>query len=109
MILRHICRDFVEMTPRGKDNYCCGGGGGTVSIDEIRKFRTHIGAAAKAAQIRATGAAFVVAPCANCKKQTGELIEDFRLEARHVGLHDLMLQAIVTPDGQKPIIKPSEY
>jgi hypothetical protein len=24
-------QDFVEMTPSGPDNYCCGGGGGTVS------------------------------------------------------------------------------
>ncbi|MBW2258782.1 MAG: (Fe-S)-binding protein, partial [Deltaproteobacteria bacterium] len=39
-ILRHIAADFVEMTPHGKDNYCCGGGAGTVSIDEIRAFRT---------------------------------------------------------------------
>ena len=39
-ILQAICRDFVEMTPNRTENYCCGGGGGTVSIDEIRQFRT---------------------------------------------------------------------
>ncbi len=51
-ILRAICEDFVDMTPRGRDNYCCGGGGGSVSIDEIRPFRTRVGGAAKAEQIR---------------------------------------------------------
>ena len=40
-ILKHICADFVEMTPNRQDNYCCGGGGGTVSIDEIREVPHH--------------------------------------------------------------------
>ena len=55
-ILQHICKDFVEMTPNRQENYCCGGGGGTVSIDEIREFRTKVGGKAKADQVRRTGA-----------------------------------------------------
>ena len=51
-LLRHICAEYVDMTPRGRENYCCGGGGGTVSIDEIRAFRTGIGGRTKAEQIR---------------------------------------------------------
>ncbi len=94
VILRHICEDFVEMTPRGMDNYCCGGGGGTVSIDEIKEFRMAIGGKTKADQLRRTGAYYVVTPCANCKKQTDEIIEAHGLEMQKVGLHDLMLKAI---------------
>lgn len=98
-ILRHICADFVEMTPHGRENYCCGGGGGTVSIDEIRKFRTAIGGRTKAEQIRRTGAAIVVAPCANCKKQVKEVCEDNGLgQVQVVGLHDLILKAIEAPE-----------
>ncbi|MCP4600458.1 MAG: (Fe-S)-binding protein [Proteobacteria bacterium] len=93
-ILRHICEDFVEMTPRGKDNYCCGGGGGTVSIDEIHDFRMLIGGKTKAEQLRKTGAHYVVTPCANCKKQTDEIIAAHKLEMEKLGLHDLLLQAI---------------
>ncbi len=95
-ILQHICEDFVEMTPNRRDNYCCGGGGGAVSIDEIREFRTKTGGKAKADQIRATGAKWVVAPCANCKKQIGEVIEDNGLanQAEVTGLHDLILKSI---------------
>jgi Fe-S oxidoreductase len=100
-ILRHICRDFVEMHPNGKDNYCCGGGGGTVSIDEIHDFRMNIGGKTKADQIAATGAGIVVTPCANCKKQIDEIISDFNLSIERKGLHDLMLRAIVMPDGQR--------
>jgi Fe-S oxidoreductase len=94
-ILRAICRDFVEMTPNRTQNYCCGGGGGTVSIDEIRAFRTGPLGKRKADQIRATGARYLVAPCANCKKQLREVCQDNGLDdVEVVGLHDLLLKVI---------------
>ncbi len=94
-ILRAICTDFVEMFPNRTENLCCGGGGGTVSIDEIRAFRTGLMGKKKAEQIRATGAKIVVAPCANCKKQLREVCEDNGLaDVQVVGLHDLLLKAI---------------
>jgi Fe-S oxidoreductase len=93
-ILRAFIDDFVEMEPRGRDNYCCGGGSGTVSMDEMRQFRTAIGGRRKAEQLRATGAHYVVAPCANCKKQLREVIEDHKLDMEVIGLHDLILRAI---------------
>ena len=83
------------MTPNRTENYCCGGGGGTVSIDEIRAFRTKKMCKRKADQIRATGAQLVVAPCANCKKQLKEVCEDNGLEdVKIIGLHDLLLKCI---------------
>jgi Fe-S oxidoreductase len=107
-ILRAICERYVEMTPRGRDNYCCGGGGGTVSIDEIRRFRTLVGGATKAGQIRRTGAEFVVAPCANCKKQLREVCEDNGLDhVKVVGLHDLLLRAIEPPEFMRIAVEPS--
>jgi Fe-S oxidoreductase len=94
-ILKAICPDYVEMTPNRTDNYCCGGGGGTVSIDEIRAFRTGPLGMRKAEQIRETGAQIVVSPCANCKKQLRELCQDNDMEDVEVtGLHDLLLRVI---------------
>lgn len=93
-LLRAICSNFVEMTPNGRQNYCCGGGGGTVSIDELRPYRTIVGGRTKAEQIRATGAKICVAPCANCKKQLRELMEDNGIDCQIVGLHDLLYKAI---------------
>lgn len=99
-ILRAICKEYVEMTPNRTENYCCGGGGGTVSIDEIRAFRTGPLARRKARQIRETGARYVVAPCANCKKQLRELCQDNGLEeVQVVGLHDLLLKVIDLEKG----------
>jgi Fe-S oxidoreductase len=86
--------DFVEMTPHGTQNYCCGGGGGTVSIEEMEDFRMEIGAKVKADQLKATGADIVVAPCANCKKQLRQVIKHYDLPMEVKGLHDLLYQAI---------------
>ena len=107
-ILKAICKNYVEMTPNRTENYCCGGGGGMVSIDEIREFRTKLMGRRKADQIRETGAEIVVAPCANCKKQLSEVIEDNGLEGVEVkGLHDLLLKAIDfgTPEAESEVEK----
>ncbi len=98
-ILRSFVKDFVEMTPNGRENYCCGGGGGTVSLDEIHKFRMEIAGRKKMEQIRATGAEIVVAPCANCKKQLRELMKYHELPVEVVGLHDLIMRAIRMPNS----------
>ena len=55
----------------------------------------------KRIRYEATGAHYVVAPCANCKKQVDEVIKDHELPQVRTGLHDLMLKAIVLPNGQK--------
>ncbi|MEJ2368272.1 MAG: (Fe-S)-binding protein [Acidobacteriota bacterium] len=95
-ILRSFCKDYVDMEPKGAKNYCCGGGGGTVSVDEIRSYRTGVTGKLKADQIRATGAHYVVAPCANCKKQLREVCQDHGLnDVEVVGLHDLIYKAVV--------------
>jgi Fe-S oxidoreductase len=104
-LIRAFCSDFVEMTPNREENYCCGGGGGTVSIDELRPYRTGISGLAKAEQIKATGAKYVIAPCANCKKQLREVLEDNRVDCEVVGLHDLIYKALVL---EKPASAPSE-
>jgi Fe-S oxidoreductase len=96
-VLKAFCSQYVEMAPNGRMNLCCGGGGGTVSIDEIRPFRTAVSGRLKAEQIRRTGATYCVAPCANCKKQLRELMEDQGVECEILGLHDLIYKAILLP------------
>jgi Fe-S oxidoreductase len=98
-ILGSFVDDFVDMTPNGRMNYCCGGGGGLVSMDETKPFRMDVAGLVKADQIRATGAQIVIAPCANCKKQLKEIVEHYELPCRVLGLHDLVLQVIDLPGG----------
>ncbi len=94
-IIKSFIKNFVEMSPAGIKNYCCGGGGGTVSIDEMRKFRTQIAGRRKFEQLRATGAEIVIAPCANCKKQLREIIQDYGLNMEVKGLHDIIFTALI--------------
>jgi Fe-S oxidoreductase len=101
-ILRSFVKNFIDMSPCGKENFCCGGGGGTVSIDELHEFRMKIAGKMKAEQLRDVGADIVIAPCANCKKQLKELIEFYQLPCQVMGLHDLILQAIEIPGGKSP-------
>ena len=93
-ILRSFVRDFVEMAPGGRANYCCGGGGGLVSLDETHDFRMEVVGKTKAEQIEATGATIVATPCANCKKQLREIVAYYKLPVQIVGVHDLVLRAI---------------
>ncbi len=93
-ILHGIVKNFVEMEPHGVRNYCCGGGGGLVSLDETYEFRMQVSGKTKAEQIKATGADIVVSPCANCKKQLRELVDYYKLPVQVVGVHDLVLRAI---------------
>jgi Fe-S oxidoreductase len=92
--LRSFVKDYAEMKPGGKDNYCCGGGGGLVSLDEIQDFRMQVSGKVKADQIQDTGAQIVASPCANCKKQLRELVDYYKLPVQIVGVHDLVLRAI---------------
>ena len=94
-VLKSFCKNYVEMTPTGENNICCGGGGGTVSIDEIRPYRTTVGGKLKADQIRKSNCEILVAPCANCKKQLRELVEDQGIDCEVVGFHDLIYRALV--------------
>jgi len=100
-ILKAFCKNYVEMTPSGEENICCGGGGGTVSIDEIRPYRTTVGGKLKADQIRKSGCEILIAPCANCKKQLKELVEDQGIDCEVMGLHDLIYKAIIFDDALK--------
>ncbi len=101
-ILRSFVKDFVDMEPHGQENYCCGGGGGLVSVDEIHEYRMEIGGKIKVEQLQKTKADIVIAPCANCKKQLKELVEYYELPCQVMGLHDLILRAIEIPGGKTP-------
>jgi Fe-S oxidoreductase len=93
-VLKSAVTNYIEMEPYGEENYCCGGGGGTVGFEEIYDFRMEVGGKKKVEQLKATGAKYAVSPCANCKKQIRELIDYHKLDMEVVGIHDLVAKAI---------------
>jgi len=93
-ILRRAVQDFVEMTPNRADNYCCGGGGGMLSMSEYADRRIASGAL-KAEQIRATGAKVVATPCHNCADQLLELNKRYKLGVEIKAVVELVYNALV--------------
>jgi Fe-S oxidoreductase len=93
-VLKRVVKDFVEMTPNRKDNYCCGGGGGMLSMSECGERRVASGRI-KADQIRATGAKIVATPCHNCADQLIELSKKYQLGVEIQAVVELVYNALV--------------
>ena len=93
-VLSRAVSSFVEMTPHGVDNFCCGGGGGQLSMSEYGDRRMKI-AEMKADQIRRTGATTVVAPCHNCVDQLIQINNKFKLGVNIKTLAEVVADALV--------------
>jgi Fe-S oxidoreductase len=104
-LIRACVSDFREMTPNREKNWCCGGGGGLANFDStegvkkrdttFEEYRMKIAGKKKLEQIRATGAGYVAAPCANCKRQIRQLMEYHKTGVEVGGVFDLLNRAIV--------------
>ncbi len=93
-ILNHFVQHFIEMTPHGIDNYCCGGGGGQLAMSEYNDRRMKI-AEVKAEQIRKTGAKIVVTPCHNCVDQLSQINLTFKLGVKILTLAEIVADALI--------------
>ncbi len=92
-IVKAIAPDFVDMTPNREKQWCCGGGGGIVAMEEFNEVRLKSGDM-KVEQIKATGASVLACPCENCRLQIGELNEVHDLGLRVVPVMDLVVEAM---------------
>lgn len=93
-ILKQFVSSFIEMTPSGTDNYCCGGGGGQLAMSEYNDRRMKI-AEIKASQIRNTGAKIVVTPCHNCVDQLTQINYNFKLGVQVKTLAEIVADALL--------------
>lgn len=93
-VIHKIAKNFVEMTPYGTDNLCCGGGGGQLAMSEYNDRRMNI-AGLKADQIRKTGATIVVTPCHNCVDQLIQTNVEYKLNVKIMTLAELVADALI--------------
>jgi Fe-S oxidoreductase len=93
-ILKRFIASFVEMTPNGADNFCCGGGGGQLAMSEYNDRRMKI-AEIKADQIRKTGARIVVTPCHNCVDQLTQINVTYKLGIQVKTLAEIVADALI--------------
>ncbi len=89
-ILQSICADYREMTPNRAFNWCCGGGGGLVALDN-EQFRIKSGRA-KYDQIVATGAKIVVSACENCIFQLDTIKSGYSMDIEVKSLTELVAE-----------------
>lgn len=94
IVLRAAVANFVEMTPNGKEAFCCGGGGGLVAVPEWFETRMRAGRK-KAEQIRAAGAPVVATSCENCNLQLTDLNGYYALGVKVTGLMELVVNALL--------------
>lgn len=93
-IIKNAASNFIEMTPHGTENFCCGGGGGQLAMSEYNERRMKI-AEIKAEQIRKTGAKVVVTPCHNCVDQLMQIDNKFKLGVQIKTLAEIVADAII--------------
>ncbi len=93
-ILSRAVADFREMTPNKQHNFCCGGGGGALTMTEFAPRRLQAGKV-KADQIKATGAKIVATSCHNCIDQISELSRHYNLGVKALNICELVRDALV--------------
>jgi Fe-S oxidoreductase len=93
-LLKNAVTDFIEMTPNRQKNFCCGGGGGQLSMTRYAKRRLAAGRI-KAEQIQATRAKIVAAPCHNCIDQLSELSREYKLGVEVKTVIEIVADALI--------------
>ena len=92
-VLAAVSSQFVEMTPHGVWNLCCGGGGGLAATADYGQKRIQVGKA-KADQIRETGAKIVITNCYNCMTQIRELNKAYELGIEVKSIVELVAESL---------------
>ena len=91
-IIGKLTDKFVELTPNKEANWCCGGGGGLISLGE-HEFRMKTGKV-KVDQMRASQADTICTACENCHTQLTELNEHYGLGMKVESLTNLVAHAL---------------
>ena len=77
-ILDQCIKNWKELYPEKMDQFCCGGGGGTLTTGYNQE-RIYYGRK-KIEQIKATGAKMLLVPCHSCHGQFNNLKEEYDME-----------------------------
>jgi len=104
-IVRKICPKFREMSPRGVNNYCCGGGSGFAlhSGPNFEDWRFKVAGRMKLKQIlnafsdcmEPETPKYFCAPCSNCKGQMRDIFKYYDLWDKHKILYGGLVELIV--------------
>lgn len=91
-IVNQIADDFVDLKPNREMNWCCGGGGGLVSMGEF-DFRMK-SSRVKADQVKASGAGMICTICENCHSQLTDLSAHYEMGVKVESLTNLVAHSL---------------
>lgn len=97
-VLKVACKDYREMEPNRKFNYCCGGGGGFIAMPEYSDLRIKVKGQRKADQVKATGAKLVAVPCHNCMDQFNDITKEFKLGTKNEHVCTIIQDSLIMPE-----------
>jgi Fe-S oxidoreductase len=93
-IVRTVCEDFRDVSPRFEHNYCCGAGGGVINCGPSWKTARVKANSVKAEQLKATGAKIIITPCHNCHSGIEDIINYYKL-GMHVRFFSEILVSVM--------------
>jgi Fe-S oxidoreductase len=97
VVMEALGLDLTEMTPGGDFNWCCGGGGGVVTIHRADKLRYKV-FELKMEQIEDTGADTVLSTCSNCRQSFNDAQQHFNWDKNIESLLELVADNLVEDD-----------
>jgi Fe-S oxidoreductase len=93
-IVKAVCEDFRDVSPRFEHNYCCGAGGGVINCGPPWKTARVKANSVKAEQLKATGAKIIITPCHNCHSGIEDIINYYKL-GMHVRFFSEILVSVM--------------
>ncbi len=85
--------NFVDVWPRGSNNYCCGGGGGALQAGFVKNRRAF--GKIKFDQLSQAEPDVVITPCHNCHTQIKDITEYYGGEWQTTHLWNWITRALV--------------
>lgn len=97
VVMEALGLDLREMTPGADDNWCCGGGGGVMTIQRAKDLRYKV-FELKMDQVEKTGAKTVLSTCSNCRQSFNDAKDHFQWDKDIDSLLELVADNIVEDD-----------
>jgi Fe-S oxidoreductase len=94
-ILKQLTDNFIDLSKKPEDNWCCGGGGGLVAMGEdTHDFRMK-SAKVKVDQVKSSNATLLVTACENCHTQLSDLNKHYTMDVEVKFLTSMVADALI--------------